>query len=92
MLSVMTRSSQKTPDWHNVGPSRWWAPDVEEPQVQETTPKFQDVIAAARPNLSNAESQELEELVTEYRDIFVMKSDDYRRTDKVYHCIDTGEG
>jgi hypothetical protein len=33
----------------------------------------------------------LEELLTEYGDIFAMKSDDYRWTDKVYHRIDTGE-
>jgi hypothetical protein len=50
------------------------------------------VIAVAKPNLSNAESQELEELRTKYGDIFAMESDDYRRPDEVYHCIDTGEG
>jgi hypothetical protein len=32
------------------------------------------VIAAARPNLSDAESKELEEL-TQYGDIFAVKSD-----------------
>jgi hypothetical protein len=45
---------------------------------------LQNVIAAARPNLSDAQSQELEEL-TEYGDILAMKSDDYIRTDRV--CI-----
>jgi hypothetical protein len=48
------------------------------------------VIAAARPTLSDAESQELEELLTEYGDIFAMKSDDYERTKRVYHHINTG--
>jgi hypothetical protein len=47
------------------------------------------VIAAAKPNLSDAESQELEEL-TEYRDIFAMKRDDYGWTDRGYHGIDMG--
>jgi hypothetical protein len=49
------------------------------------------MLAAAKPNLSNAESQELEELLTEYSDIFAMDSDDYRLTDRVYHHIDMGE-
>jgi hypothetical protein len=40
------------------------------------------VIAAARP--------EFEELA-DYRDIFAMKSEDCGWTDRVYHCIDTGE-
>jgi hypothetical protein len=64
---------------------------VEHPQVQGITPKCEDVIAAARPNLSDAESRELEDLLTKYRHIFAMKSDDYRQTNRVYHCIDMGE-
>jgi hypothetical protein len=52
---------------------------------------LQDMITAARPNLGNAESQELEELLTEYGDIFAMKGDDYRWTNRVYHHIDKGE-
>jgi hypothetical protein len=47
-------------------------------------------MAAARRNLSDAEFRELEELSV-YGDIFVMKSDDYRRTFRVYHFTDTGE-
>jgi hypothetical protein len=31
-------------------------PDVEQPHVWDTTPKLQDMIAAAKPNLSDAES------------------------------------
>jgi hypothetical protein len=49
------------------------------------------VIAVARPTLSDAESQEFEELLTKYRDIFSMKSDDYGWTKRVYHHINTGE-
>jgi hypothetical protein len=49
------------------------------------------VIAAAKPNLSNTEFQELEDIVTKYRDIFAMDSNDYRLTDKVYHHMDMEE-
>jgi hypothetical protein len=38
-------------------------PDVEPSQIQDTSLKLQDVIAAAKPNLRDAESQELEELI-----------------------------
>jgi hypothetical protein len=64
--------------------------EVEQPQVKETMPKSQDVIAEAMPNLSDTESQELEEL-TEYGDFFAMNSNDYERTDLVYHHTGTGE-
>jgi hypothetical protein len=47
------------------------------------------MITAAKRNQSDAESRELEEL-TEYGDIFAMKRDDYRRTDRVYHSIERG--
>jgi hypothetical protein len=47
-------------------------------------------MAAARPNFSDAESRVLEEL-TEYGDIFAMKSDDCGPTDRMYHFIDTAE-
>jgi hypothetical protein len=33
----------------------------------------------------------LEELLTEYEDIFAMDSDDYGWTNRVYHRTDTGE-
>jgi hypothetical protein len=51
-------------------------PDVKQSQVQDTTPKLYYVMAAATPNLSNTESLGLEELLTEYGDIFAMKNDD----------------
>jgi hypothetical protein len=57
-------------------------PDVEQPHSQDTTPKFQDVTAAVRPNLSDGESRELEEPLTEYGDIFAMNSKNYRWTDR----------
>jgi hypothetical protein len=47
------------------------------PDVEQPIPKLQNVIAAAKPNLSDAESRELEELLTDYGDIFVVNSDDY---------------
>jgi hypothetical protein len=50
-----------------------------------------DVIAMDHPNLSSAEIQELEELLTMYRDIFAMDRDDCEQTNRVYHHIDTGE-
>jgi hypothetical protein len=39
--------------------------------------------------LHDADSRELKELLTEYGEIFAMKTDDYGRTDRVYHRIDT---
>jgi hypothetical protein len=39
-------------------------PNVQQPHFQNTTPKFHDVLAAAKPNLSDTESRELEELLT----------------------------
>jgi hypothetical protein len=58
-------------------------PDVEKPQVQDTTPRIQDIMTAVGRNLSDAESRELEQLLTKYEDIFAMKSDEYERTDRV---------
>jgi hypothetical protein len=64
---------------------------VEQPQVQDITPKFEDMIATAMPNLTDAESRELEDLHADYGSVFAMKSDDCGQTDRVYHNIDTGE-
>jgi hypothetical protein len=52
------------------------SPDVEQPQVSDTTPKLQEANAAARPNPSDAESCELYEFLTEYGDVFAMNGDD----------------
>jgi hypothetical protein len=51
--------------------------------TRTTTLILEDVIAAAKPNLSDAYSRQLEELLTEYGDIFAMDSDDYGRTDRM---------
>jgi hypothetical protein len=67
-------------------------PEMEQLQIRNTIPKFQDVIVAARPDLSYAESREMEYLFTDYGDIFAIQSDDYGRTDRMYQHIDTGEG
>jgi hypothetical protein len=57
--------------------------DLEQPQVRNTISKLHDVRAAVRQNLSDAESQELKELLNEYRYIFFIKVDDYEETDRV---------
>jgi hypothetical protein len=62
-----------------------------QPQVRDTAPKTQEVIVATRPNLSDVESRELEELLTECGDICAMDSNDCGQTDRVYHPINTGE-
>jgi hypothetical protein len=64
--------------------------NVEQPKVPESTPELQNMIAAAKHNLSDSESRELEELLTEYGDVFAMDRDDYGRTDRVHHSINTG--
>jgi hypothetical protein len=44
---------------------------------------LQDVIISAGLNLSNAETWELEDLITKYKDVFVTKSSKYRQTNRV---------
>jgi ribosomal protein S6 len=51
-------------------------PDVEQPQIQDATQKYQDMITAATPTLSDAKFWELKEFLTESWDIFAMDSDD----------------
>jgi hypothetical protein len=60
-------------------------PDTAAPQDRDTGPYLQDMILAARPNLG------VEDLVTEYEDVFATPSGDYGRTNRVYHRIITGE-
>jgi hypothetical protein len=43
--------------------------DAEASLVHKTDPLLQDVIAAARQNLSDEEIRELEELITEYEEM-----------------------
>jgi hypothetical protein len=67
------------------------SPDLEQPQARDPSSKLQDIPDAARPPLSNGEFQDLEELLAVYEDIFAVGSEDYGRTNKVYHRIDTGD-
>jgi hypothetical protein len=62
-----------------------------QPQTQDLGSKLEDIVTAARPHLPNEEIQEMEELLTEYEDIFAGADEDYGRTNKVYHRIDTGD-
>ncbi|XP_023711548.1 uncharacterized protein LOC111866641 [Cryptotermes secundus] len=66
-------------------------PEVGQPPAPSVTPKLADVITAAKPHLSPGEFQDLEDLVSEYADIFAQDNEDYGRTNRVYHRIDTGE-
>jgi hypothetical protein len=66
-------------------------PDLEQPHAGHLSSKLQDITEAARPHLSNGELQDLEELLAEYKDIFVVYSEDYGQTNKVYHRIDMGD-
>jgi hypothetical protein len=65
--------------------------EVGQPQAQELSSKLEDVITVARPHLTNEEFRVLEELLTEYEDIFAGDNEDYGKTNKVYHHIDTGD-
>jgi hypothetical protein len=47
------------------------------------------VVTAAKPNLTDGEFQELKKLLAEYENIFAGDDEDYGRTNKVYHRIDT---
>jgi hypothetical protein len=64
-------------------------PGATEAQMQETALQLEDVLAAARSNLSNERTKELEELITEYEDIFVTSSD-YGQNERLYHRINIG--
>jgi predicted ArsR family transcriptional regulator len=63
-----------------------------QPHTQDLGSKLEDITTAARPHLTNGEIKGLEELLTEYEDIFAEANEDYGRTNKVYRRIDTGDG
>jgi hypothetical protein len=63
---------------------------VGQPQARDASSSLEDVIATAKPHLTSRELRELEEL-SEYEDIFAGDNEDYGRTNKVYHRIDTGD-
>jgi hypothetical protein len=48
-------------------------------------------VSGGRPILKKKEENVLEEFIAQFQDIFARKSGDYGGTDKVYHCIDTGD-
>jgi hypothetical protein len=48
------------------------------------------VISDAKPDLDTTETQALEGLIAEFLDVFATNSDDFGRTDRVRHRIDTG--
>jgi hypothetical protein len=56
-------------------------PEVEQPQAQDSSPKFPNMLAAARSYLSNGEFHELEEFLDEYEDIFAVDRKDYGLTE-----------
>jgi hypothetical protein len=65
-----------------------------EPQTQEPAAQWvqlQDMIATARPNLSDTETWQLEELVAKYKGVFATNSSGYGQIDRVYRCIKAGE-
>jgi hypothetical protein len=53
--------------------------------------RAENVIAAAKPHLTNGEFQGLEEFLMEWEDIFFWDNEDYGRTNKVYYRTDTGD-
>jgi hypothetical protein len=66
-------------------------PNMGEPHTRDSSTKLQDITETVRPHLSKEEFMDLEELLTEYKDIFAVDSEDHGRTNKVYHRIDTGD-
>jgi hypothetical protein len=65
MLLVVTRNSQKDSLLEHWEPVMLVTPpNDEQPQIKDTTPKLQDVTATAMPNLSDASSLEMIELLT----------------------------
>ncbi|XP_023721756.1 uncharacterized protein LOC111872274, partial [Cryptotermes secundus] len=66
-------------------------PEMGQPPAPGLTPKVADVTTAAKPHLNTREFQELEDLVSEFADIFAQDNENYGRTNRVYHRIDTGE-
>jgi hypothetical protein len=66
-------------------------PDVKQNRAQVPRSRLKDIIPEAKPHLTKEEFHELGELLTEYQDIYAGNNEDYSRTNKVYHCIDTGD-
>jgi hypothetical protein len=78
----------------HVEPVAWTTPVGD----QETPPpapgpceQLRGVISDAKPNLDVKQTQVFEGLIAEFRDVFATNSDDFGRTDRVCHRIDTGD-
>jgi hypothetical protein len=52
-------------------------PDMGEPHARDSSTKLQDITETVRPHLSKEEFKDLEELLTEYKDIFAVDSEDH---------------
>jgi hypothetical protein len=61
------------------------------PATQGPCDQLQGVISDAKPNLDATETQALEGLIAEFRDVFATNSDVFGRTNRVRHRIDTGD-
>jgi hypothetical protein len=79
----------------HVEPVVWTMPlgdqELPPPATQGACEQLQGVISDAMPNLDATETQALEGLIAEFRDVFATSSDDFGRTDRVRHRIDTGD-
>jgi hypothetical protein len=86
--------SEGTVEEH-VEPVAWTMPVGEQelppPTTQGPCEQFQVVISDAKPNVNATETQALEGLIAEFRDVFATNSDDFRCTDRVCHRIDAGD-
>jgi hypothetical protein len=60
------------------------------PATQGPCEQLQGVISDVKPNLDATETRALEGLIALFRDVFAANSDDFGRTDRVRHRIDTG--
>jgi hypothetical protein len=69
------------------------ASDQEDPPSATQGPceQLKGVISDAKPNLYAIETKALEGLIVKIRDVFAKNSDDFGRTDRVCHWIDTGD-
>jgi hypothetical protein len=76
-------------------PVAWTTPVGDQEPPPPATPgpckQLQGVISDAKPNLDAIETQALEGLFAEFRDVFAPNSDDFGRTDRVCRRIDKGD-
>jgi hypothetical protein len=78
----------------HVEPVAWTTPVGDQeppPPAPGLCEQLQGVISDAKPNLDAIETQKFEGLIAEFRDVFAINSDDFGRTDRVCHRMDTGD-